>query len=80
MPGRFARRRARPAPRLLAIAAVYDGMSRAAAAKLGGMDRQTLRNWVQRFNDAGPAGLVNRKAPGRSASSRPSSWPSRWRS
>jgi transposase len=50
--------------RLLAIAAVYDGMSRAAAAKVGGMDRQTLRDWVHRFNQAGPAGLVNRKAPG----------------
>ncbi len=29
--------------RLLALAAVYDGMSRAASAKVGGMDRQTLR-------------------------------------
>ena len=29
--------------RLLALAAVYDGMSRAEAAKVGGMDRQTLR-------------------------------------
>lgn len=50
--------------RLLAIAAVYDGMSRAAAATLGGMDRQTLRDWVHRFNAAGPSGLVDRKAPG----------------
>ena len=31
--------------RLLALAAVYDGMSRAEAAKVGGMDRQTLRDW-----------------------------------
>jgi transposase len=52
------------ARRLLAIAALYDGMSRAAAAKVGGMDRQTLRDWVHRFNDEGPAGLVNRKAAG----------------
>jgi hypothetical protein len=29
--------------RLLALAAVYDGMSRTEAAKVGGMDRQTLR-------------------------------------
>jgi hypothetical protein len=29
--------------RLLALAAVYDGMSRAEAARVGGMDRQTLR-------------------------------------
>lgn len=52
------------ARRLLAIAAVYDGMSRASAATLGGMDRQTLRDWVHRFNAAGPSGLVDRKAPG----------------
>ena len=29
--------------RLLALAAVYDGMNRTEAAKVGGMDRQTLR-------------------------------------
>jgi transposase len=50
--------------RLLAMAAVYEGMSRAAAARLAGMDRQTLRDWVHRFNAAGPLGLVDRKAPG----------------
>ena len=54
------------ARRLLSIAAVYDGMSRADAAKLGGMDRQTLRDWVHRFNAQGPDGLVNCKAPGAS--------------
>jgi transposase len=37
--------------RLLSIAAVLDGMSRAEAAKVGGMDRQTLRDWVHRFNE-----------------------------
>lgn len=52
------------ARRLLAIAAVYDGMSREDAARLSGMDRQTLRDWVHRFNDEGAAGLVNRAAPG----------------
>ena len=52
------------ARRLLAIAAVYDGMSRSEAARVGGMDRQTLRDWVHRFNEQGPAGLVDRKAPG----------------
>ena len=52
------------ARRLLSIAMVYDGMSRTAAAAIGGMDRQTLRDWVHRFNDEGPDGLVNRKAPG----------------
>jgi len=54
------------ARRLLAIAAVYEGMSRADAARIGGMDRQTLRDWVHRFNDEGAAGLVNRAAPGNS--------------
>ncbi len=34
------------ARRLLALAAVLDGVSREEAAKLGGMDRQTLRDWV----------------------------------
>ena len=52
------------ARRLLAIAAVYEGMSREAAARLAGMDRQTLRDWVHRFNDEGAVGLVNRPAPG----------------
>lgn len=51
--------------RLLALAAVYDGMSRGEAAKIGGMDRQTLRDWVHRFNAEGPDGLENRSAPGR---------------
>jgi transposase len=51
--------------RLLALAAVYDGMNRSEAAKIGGMDRQTLRDWVHRFNDEGPDGLTNRKGAGR---------------
>src|SRR5437660_5706490 len=52
------------ARRLLAIAAVLDGASREAAAKIGGMDRQTLRDWVIRFNEQGPDGLVNSPSPG----------------
>lgn len=51
--------------RLLALAAAYDGMSRAAAAKVGGMDRQTLRDWVHRFNEEGPEGLKHRSGAGR---------------
>jgi transposase len=43
--------------RLLSLAAVLDGMSREDAARVGGMDRQTLRDWVHRFNEAGPDGL-----------------------
>jgi transposase len=50
--------------RLLALAAVYDGMSRTEAAKIGGMDRQTLRRWVLRFNADGPEGLFDRWSPG----------------
>ena len=50
--------------RLLSIAAVYEGKSRAEAALLGGMSRQTLRDWVRRFNAEGPDGLASRKAPG----------------
>src|SRR5438477_4106481 len=52
---------ANQARRLLAIAAVYEGMDREEAARIGGMDRQTLRDWVHRFNDQGPDGLINIK-------------------
>jgi transposase len=34
-------------------------MDRGSAAKIGGMDRQTLRDWVHRFNAAGPDGLID---------------------
>lgn len=53
--------------RLLAVAAVYEGKTRCEAACIGAMDRQTLRDWVHRFDAAGPAGLVGRKAPGAKA-------------
>jgi transposase len=52
------------ARRLLAIAAVLDGASRAEAAKIGGMDRRTLRDWVIRLNEHGPDGLINLPSPG----------------
>jgi transposase len=55
---------AKQSRRLLSIAAVLDGMSRAEAAKIGGMDRQTLRDWVHRFNAQGPAGLKDNRRPG----------------
>jgi transposase len=63
---RFARRTkdAAQARRLLAIAAVLDGASREEAAKIGGMDRQTLRDGVIRFNEQGPDGLINIPSPG----------------
>jgi len=50
--------------RLLSIASVFDGMSRAEAARIGGMDRQTLRDWVHRFNAHGPAGLKDNRRRG----------------
>ena len=50
--------------RLLAIALVLDGASRLEAARQTGMDRQTLRDWVHRYNAAGIAGLVSQTAPG----------------
>jgi transposase len=56
---------ANQARRLLAIAAVCEGMDREEAASIGGMDRQTLRDWVHRFNEQGPSGLINIKPPGR---------------
>ncbi len=63
---RFAKRAkdAAQARRLLAIAAVLDGALREDAAKIGGMDRQTLRDWVIRFNEQGPDGLINIPSPG----------------
>jgi transposase len=45
--------------RLLSLAAVLDGMNRTEAARIGGMDRQTLRDWVHRFNAQGPDGLLD---------------------
>jgi transposase len=51
--------------RLLAIANALEGMSRAQAARLAGMDRQTLRDWVIRYNDAGVEGLGDRWGAGR---------------
>jgi transposase len=50
--------------RLLALAAVCDGMSRGRAAEIGGMDRQTLRDWVHAFNAHGFDGLINETSPG----------------
>ena len=69
-------KRAKNAPqarRLLAIAGVLEGCSREDAAKIGGMDRQTLRDWVIRFNEQGPDGLVNVPSSGAPSNSR--AWP-----
>ncbi|MGH1481259.1 MAG: helix-turn-helix domain-containing protein, partial [Geminicoccales bacterium] len=50
--------------RMLALALVLEGSKRAEAAKAGGMDRQTLRDWVHRFNAEGPEGLYSKPGPG----------------
>ena len=69
--------------RLLSIAAIYDGMNRTEAAKIGGMARQTLRDWVHHFNADGPEGLRDHWTSGPScwllpalAGSRRRSWAS----
>src|SRR5258708_5125439 len=51
--------------RLLALAAIYAGEPRSAAAAIGGVGLQTVRDWVVRFNAHGPAGLATGKAPGK---------------
>jgi transposase len=51
--------------RILALAMILDGRSRAEAAQMNGMDRQTLRDWVHRYNVCGVRGLKSRRKPGR---------------
>jgi len=55
----------RVASRLLGLANVLDGMSREAAARAAGVDRQTLRDWVIRFNAEGVEGLRDQPRSGR---------------
>src|SRR3954452_6468941 len=71
LPPEALRRRARHEPnrrtalRMLAIANALEGMSRAEAARLAGMERQALRDAVVRYNAEGLAGLHDRPKPGR---------------
>src|SRR3712207_3104119 len=71
LPPEALRRRARHEPnrrtalRMLAIANALQGMSRAEAARLVGMERQALRDAVVRYNAEGLAGLYDRPKPGR---------------
>src|SRR4051795_5957760 len=51
--------------RMLALALVLEGASRAEAARAAGMDRQTLRDWVHRYDEEGLAGLRDRPRSGR---------------
>ena len=52
--------------RLLALALVLKGHRRAAAAALTGMDRQTVRDWVHRYNAEGVSGLCSIRSGGHS--------------
>ncbi len=61
---RFERDR-RASMRLLAIANALEGLSRAEAARLAGMERQALRDAVLRYNAEGPEGLHDRLRSGR---------------
>jgi transposase len=64
---RLAAKRSRDAAaarRMLALALVLEGKSRSEAASACGMDRQSLRDWVHRYNAEGLCGLRNRKGPG----------------
>ena len=51
--------------RLLALALVLEGADRESAARQCGMERQTLRDWVRRYNAEGVDGLADRKSKGR---------------
>ena len=58
-------RDANAARRMLALALVMEGASRTAAARCCGMDRQSLRDWVHRYNEEGLGGLADRARSGR---------------
>ena len=69
----------RAALRMLALANALDGLSRAEAARLAGMERQALRDAVTRYNAEGLDGLHDRPKPGRPQRTRPSSgWTFGW--
>src|ERR671910_2389247 len=55
----------RAAMRLLAVAHALDGLSRAEAARLAGMERQAIRDAVLRYDAEGPSGLHDRPRSGR---------------
>lgn len=50
--------------RMLSLALVLEGVNREQAAKAGGMDRQTLCDWVHRFNAEEPKGFYEKPTPG----------------
>jgi transposase len=61
---------------MLALALVLEGKSRKEAAESCGMDRQTLRDWVIRYNAEGLPGVSDRVPPGSPCRLTPSRWPS----
>ena len=63
----------RVACRLLALANALDGMSRERAARQAGMDRQTLRDWVIRFNAEGvtPSAMASAAGPPKTSAGSP---------
>jgi|SRR5271165_5929681 len=78
--------------RLLALASILEGASRSDAARNAGMDRQTLRDWVHRYNAEGVDGLLDRPRSGRKpllsddqlaeldmvVETQPDPWPTAW--
>src|SRR3954451_6374211 len=66
---------ARASRRMLAIALLLEGWSRESAAEACAMDRQTLRDWVHRYNAFGLAELYN-QARGRPGGGAGPAWPS----
>src|SRR4028118_1679447 len=63
------------ARRMLALALVLEGKSRKEAAESCGMDRQTLRDWVIRYNDKGLPGVADRGPAGAALRGAPGDWP-----
>lgn len=55
---------ANQARRLLSLAEIYDGGSRCAASRIGGVGIQIVRDLLLRFNALGPDSLLDGKAPG----------------
>lgn len=50
--------------RLLSLAVVREGKDQAEATKISGMDQQTLRDWVHRFNAVGPEWIIDHRDEG----------------
>jgi len=61
-------RRYPPTVQAIALALVLEGVSRSEAAAQNGTDRQTLCDWVRRYNDLGIEGLKSGSSSGRKPS------------